>query len=75
MSLLKQSKCKGCGKTIAFVQGEKGKWIPLDHAVPVFEVKQDLTGEPRAFRAEGIYVSHFSVCPKAEQFSASRRTG
>jgi hypothetical protein len=49
----------------------EGKTIPLDSRAPVYEVTKDLTGEAIARRAEGVYVSHFSTCPEANQFSAS----
>lgn len=68
-----ERKCKACGKPLAFVRGETGKIIPLDRVAPVYEVTKDLVGEVVAKRCgPGVMVSHFSTCPKANNFSGKR---
>jgi hypothetical protein len=59
---------------LRFVRGENGKLIPLDIVAPVFEVTKDLAGAEVAKRtAANFYVSHFSTCPKADEFSKKKK--
>jgi hypothetical protein len=67
--------CRACQTPLRFVKTEEGKIIPLDKRAPVYEVVADLTGQVVARRAYSIYVSHFSTCPKANDFSASKKAG
>jgi len=62
--------CKGCGKPMIYAKSPKtGKMIPLDARAPVFFVVDGV-----AFPAsDGYYVSHFSTCVKADQFSARNK--
>ncbi len=64
--------CKGCSQPIMFILDDKGVLQPLDLAAPVFVVQMDMTNDERAIRTSA-YVSHFSTCPKRDQFSKSRR--
>ena len=73
------STCKGCGKEILWATTKEGKRIPLDATAPVYmRVQADPSmgfqlQDPVAERVHVAYVSHFATCPKANQFSASRR--
>lgn len=64
--------CKGCGARLLFVKDAAGKVHPLDLKAPVFSVITDMTGEKVAERTDA-YVSHFATCPKANDFSGSKR--
>jgi len=67
--------CKGCQKPIAFVTGPSGL-TPLDVKARVYRVIV-IDGIERAEVANdsGFYVSHFHTCPKANEFSRSRKKG
>ena len=72
------STCKGCGKPILWAVTEDGKKIPLDPTPPVYQVIGTLNtvlgDEKLVARAkEGYYVSHFSTCSHANEFSASKK--
>lgn len=71
------SKCRGCGKPVvwATAKREDGKLVkvPLDPRAPVYIVTQGPLGI-EAVRHAAAMVSHFATCPKADQFSASRRS-
>lgn len=73
MSIPGQRPCKGCGKPIVVAKQADGIPIPLDLTAPVYRYEPDFTGELVATRDVGAYVSHFASCPKADQFSASKR--
>lgn len=72
------SVCKGCGKEIVWAVSETGRKIPLDPRAPVYSVKggecslqkngTNVMGEVISY-----YVSHFATCPKANDFSASKK--
>lgn len=62
--------CRGCNRPMIFAQGPNGE-IPLDARAPVFRLIEDAS--PRAERAPGYHVSHFSTCPKARDFSRYRK--
>lgn len=64
--------CKKCGCPLALVPGPNGKTIPLDMRSQVYIITKDLTGEPVAQPTEA-FVSHFRTCPKANDFSGSKR--
>lgn len=64
--------CRACGKPLIFVVDASGKIQPLDPAPPTWRIDRYLTGEEVAIRADAL-VSHFSTCPKADQFSSARR--
>jgi hypothetical protein len=64
--------CKGCGKMILWAQTTEGKWIPLDTRAPTYSIADVKGMGLRALRSEG-YVSHFATCPKANDFSASKK--
>lgn len=73
---MNQRPCKGCGKPIIFAKNETGKIVPLDARAPVYEIKKDFDGESVAsLTQENFYVSHFSICSKANDFSSSRGFG
>jgi hypothetical protein len=62
-------KCAGCSKAILWAVNEDGARIPLDPVAPVYEVDGQVVRRTRQ-----ALVSHFATCPKADQFSAGRRT-
>lgn len=68
---MSDSKCKGCGATIVWGETADGKKIPLDPSAPVYEI--DPVHPTKCERTKTAMVSHFKTCPKADQFSGSRR--
>ena len=76
------AKCKGCGAEILWAKNENDKMIPLDAKAPVYvlTIRADSPAEKvagteaRCQRAEKdrAFVSHFSTCPKANEFSGSK---
>jgi hypothetical protein len=78
---MRTSVCHGCGKRIVWGVME-GKKLPLDPSPPVYEVVGIDGNGPIVRRAArytegmpivGFMVSHFSTCPKASEFSGSRK--
>jgi len=71
------ARCKGCGAEILWARNENGKKIPLDAKAPVYvlTIREDMGIEARCQRAEKgrAFVSHFSTCPKANEFSGSKK--
>ena len=66
--------CRGCGKKIIWGETEDGKKIPLDPRPPVYEVLRTASGEKTPIiRRTDCYVSHFATCPKASEFSGSKK--
>lgn len=59
--------CRGCGRTITFAIGPNDKSIPLE--IPnLYTIGPD--GHAAKFVSESpLYVSHFTTCPKASDFS------
>lgn len=64
--------CRGCGKGIiwATIQNNNKK-IPLDPRPSVYEYDQT-SGECMQ-SSPAFMVSHFATCPKANDFSASKK--
>lgn len=65
--------CKGCKKQMAWGLDTNGKTIPLDVRAPVYLILEDEPGVLRVRRAKAgekllAAVSHFSVCPNANDF-------
>lgn len=67
------SACKGCGKEIVWGRTEDGKHIPLDPSAPVYHYDIDGTGKITKTQRAQFMVSHFSTCPKANDFSGGRK--
>ena len=69
--------CKGCGKKIVWAVTQEGKKIPLDPAPPVYMLMRfhDENGRwvYRCDKGGTVFVSHFSTCPKANDFSSSKQ--
>lgn len=65
--------CSKCGCPLVIVMGPNGKKIPLDARAPTYRVVPDLVGGMVAEKAVGAMVSHFASCPRANDFSASKR--
>jgi len=81
---MKTVPCKGCGKPIMFARTSDGKTIPLDPRPPVYLVTENADGATcdRIGPGQSLFghpmatmVSHFATCPKASQFSGSKRGG
>ncbi len=65
--------CKGCGRPVVFAKElGTGKWQVLDNVSPCWEQVGVKDGVAVVVRAKA-FVSHFSTCPKADDFSASKR--
>jgi hypothetical protein len=68
----------GCGNPIVWGIDEKGTRHPLDPRAPVYHVLQfdpdtKTYAVERAGGERGVYyVSHFSTCPKANEFSSHK---
>lgn len=69
------AKCKGCGASIIWAVNENGKRVPLDAKAPIYVLLATASlDEERCVRDRSPrYVSHFSTCPKANEFSGSKR--
>jgi hypothetical protein len=74
--------CRGCGRKILWAKDTAtGKAIPLDTTPPIYMVTQDAENNLSSVRANQnfntgepmFYVSHFTTCPKANDFSHGRR--
>lgn len=65
--------CRGCGKEIVWGVTNDGKKIPLDPRPPVYRIFTHPEGFIGAERDREALCSHFATCPKANQFSGSRR--
>jgi hypothetical protein len=63
------TRCKTCGKTMAFAKTPEGKTIPLDVVAPVYRLSSGPGGQLRAERAGDCFVSHFATCPQASSHS------
>lgn len=76
---MRKTPCKGCGREIVFATTSTGRKVPLDPSAAVYQVEERSDGNVSAHlwkRSEGApMVSHFATCPKADQFSASKRNG
>jgi hypothetical protein len=76
---IRWAKCKGCGKRILFarVKNQKGDLVhvPLDPAPPIYHIAFNEDGTAEAVRGtrNRLMVSHFNTCPKANEFSGSRK--
>lgn len=68
------SPCRGCGADIVFATVE-GKNTPLDLRPPVYVFESDGEGGGAWLRMpKGVVaVSHFSTCPKANDFNGRVR--
>jgi len=71
--MIREGACRGCGKTIKWATTKEGKWIPLDPQPPVFRMERDFDGTLIARLDRDAFVSHFSTCPKANQFSGLKK--
>lgn len=61
--------CKGCGKPVLFLKDmHTGKWQILDRTAPVWGASRESDGPITCYRLQGAMVSHFSTCPKADEF-------
>ena len=72
------SECKGCGREIIWGQTPIGSMIPLDPRAPIYRIlKRDASGTAQIKHVEKdvaeIYVTHFATCPKASEFSRSKK--
>jgi len=69
-----RSQCNGCGKSIIWAFTESGGKIPIDSKPLIYRLDERDDGEIVARKADGIFgVSHFVTCPKANDFSGSKK--
>lgn len=68
--------CRGCGRAIIFGKTNDGKWVPLEKSKHVYDVDWDTSKErPEAIAHKierDIYISHYLMCPEANQFSTKK---
>lgn len=73
--------CRGCNKKILWGKDGMGRAVPLDVIPPVYRVTQTednnfllaLANQVFNTAEPTFFVSHFATCPKASEFSGSRR--
>jgi len=66
--------CKGCGRDILWAKSSKGFSVPLDPNITVYSVVDNVAVKvPPNLIGEKLYVSHFSTCPNANEFSGKNR--
>lgn len=75
---MKTVPCKGCGAPLVWaVNPATGKRVPLDARSVVYQLVEQLQvgAEPKleAIRKPNHFVSHFQTCPKAAEFSRSKK--
>lgn len=66
------SRCKGCGREMVWAKTPAGKNIPLERVPNGYEVSGGQAIEIGTL--DGVYISHFLTCPKANQFSGSKKS-
>jgi hypothetical protein len=73
------SLCKGCGREILYAKSyQTGSTIPLEECKHVYrELEPDLLGLEGGLMVEQIkderlWISHFLVCPKADEFKKDK---
>ena len=64
--------CDGCGKPVVFARLTSGKHVPLDPVPPCYRVQLHEDG-PVAVLERDRWVSHFSTCSKASDFSGGSK--
>lgn len=64
--------CKGCGAEIVFLTTELGAKMPCDAKPLKVLVPVQPHAYPMIYQVENGYVSHFSTCPKADEFRKGR---
>lgn len=70
---LAQRACKDCGRPVYFVKDDKGTVQVLDESAPVYvQIRDADGGSQQVMKIEG-FVSHFSTCPKANEFSRAKQ--
>jgi hypothetical protein len=81
----KLATCKGCGAPILWAHTSTGATVPLDPRPVVFRVERftaapdgaltelHVSATSRGELVERCFVSHFSTCSKAAEFSRGRR--
>jgi hypothetical protein len=64
---MKQAKCRSCGRDIVWARGPSGKKIALERARVYTTSWAVLEWVAELVKLE-TYVSHFSFCPKAQEW-------
>jgi len=68
------AKCKGCGAEIRWAKTADGKFIPLQNCKHVYELKRTKDRGDTAIKYHlPMWISHFLTCPKANDFSGSKK--
>jgi hypothetical protein len=66
--------CRGCGRPIIFEKNESGRVVPLEKVATVYFIDQNGRLAKSPAPAGGYYISHFTTCPKASEFSRKLET-
>lgn len=61
----KRAQCRGCDEPIYWIETKSGKRAPIDCEQPGCHAPTK--------REDGQGVSHFPLCPKADEFRKTRR--
>lgn len=74
---MKTTPCKGCGRPMVWGKTIDGKRIPLDPKPPVYSIEVQDDGSVKCAKTPHhmFMVSHFATCPKANDFSGSKKKG
>lgn len=67
--------CRGCGATIVWVETPGRVRVPIDPRPPIYRYNLD-TGQGQKIErglTDAYGVSHFATCPKANEFSKSKK--
>ena len=69
--------CKGCGKKMIWGTSQEGQSVPLDPSPPAYSLMRfkDESGKwiYRCTQMGLVFVSHFSTCSKASDFSGNKK--
>lgn len=84
-STVRETKCKSCGASIAFIRLTSGKYNPVDPESHT-TIKPDPTGNPWVTTYGAViwgrpdpdgdiqaYLSHFASCPEADRHRKKKR--
>lgn len=65
--------CKACGTQLIFAKNMQGKIVPLEEIkLPKHVYNMQPSGVVQMVGELRLYVSHFTTCPSASQFSRSK---
>lgn len=70
-----EERCKGCGRKVYFAVDMEGKNQILDAVAPVYMHIGQTDNPMMVSRVKMSYVSHFSTCKYASEFSKKGKGG